>query len=307
MRFLKNLGISIFFGNYFYGICTVALSIEASLQQYYPLNNPAWYIFVFSASVVYYTYAYMGDVPASAHDTLNKRTQWYIKNRGAISVARTVFYIITACSAAFIIYKFGGNIFKIKFWQWLVIASVPAVALLYYGPPFESFKHYNLRQTGWLKPFIIGYVWAGSTTIYPLIFYQVETGYPYTITYIGLLLFIKNLMYISVLGIMFDIKDYAADHNRQLKTFVVRVGLRKTLFYIILPLAALGFLSFAVFAFFNHFGWVRILFNSVPFILLLWVGYSMHQRRSIMYYLVVIDGLMLLKAICGILGMEIIG
>jgi hypothetical protein len=35
---------------------------------------------------------------------------------------------------------------------------------------------------------------------------------------------------------MFDIKDYAADHNHQLKTFVVRYGLRKTIFYILIPL-----------------------------------------------------------------------
>ncbi|HVX52306.1 MAG TPA: hypothetical protein VHB48_19265 [Chitinophagaceae bacterium] len=300
---LKKVGTVIFFGNYFYGICAVALSIEASLQQYYSLNNPAWYIFVFSASVVYYTYAYMGEIPANAADIGNRRTQWYIQNRKGIAAARFVFYIITAASAVYIVYRFGANIFNIKVWQWLLIASVPAVALAYYGPPFKRFKHYNLRQTGWLKPFIIGYVWAGSTTIYPLIFYQVETGQPYIITYTGILLFIKNLMYISVLGIMFDIKDYAADHNRHLKTFVVQVGLRKTLFYIILPLSALGFLSFAVFAFFSHFGWVRVLFNSIPFILLLWVGYSMHERRSIMYYLVVIDGLMLLKALCGILGM----
>lgn len=114
-------------------------------------------------------------------------------------------------------------------------------------------------------------------------------------------------MFISVLGIMFDIKDYAADHNRRLKTFVVRVGLRKTLFLIIIPLSVVGFVSYMAFAFINHFQAVRVLFNSIPFILLLIVAYSMHRRKTIMYYLVVIDGLMLLKAVCGILGMELMG
>jgi hypothetical protein len=307
MRFIKNLIISIFFGNYFYGICTVALSIEASLQQHYPLNSLAWYVFIFSASVIYYTYAYMGEVPVTAANASHRRTQWYIRNRKAIEAARVIFYIVAGCGFAYILYRFGNNIFTITPWQWLLIASVPAVALLYYGLPFNGLKNFNLRRTGWLKPFVIGFVWAGSTTFYPLIFYQVETGNPYIFTFIGFLLFIKNLMFISVLGIMFDIKDYAADHNRQLKTFVVRVGLRKTLFYIILPLSVLGFVSFAVFALSNHFSWVRILFNSIPFILLLLVGYSMHERRSIMYYLVVIDGLMLVKAMCSILGMLIVG
>ena len=114
-------------------------------------------------------------------------------------------------------------------------------------------------------------------------------------------------MFIAVLGIMFDIKDYAADHNRRLKTFVVQVGLRKTLFYIILPLSLIGFISFELYALLFRFNWVRIFFNTIPFILLLIVGYSMHQRRSIMYYLVIIDGIILIKAICGILGMELGG
>ena len=303
MRVIKNLVTSVFFGNYFYGICTVALSIEGSLQQQYPLNTPVWYIFLFSASVLYYTKAYLGEASAN---TTNKRTLWYLHNRKSITAARIFFYIITTLSIACILYRFGNNIFKIKLWQWLVIGAFPLVALLYYGPPFEKWKQYNLRRTGWLKPFVIGFVWSGAITIYPLIFYQVETGHPYTLTYIGLLLFIKNMMYISVLGIMFDIKDYASDHNRRLKTFVVRIGLRKTLFYIIIPLSVVGFVSFMAFAFLNHFDHIRILFNSIPFVLLLIVAYSMHRRKSIMYYLVVIDGLMLVKAICGILGMELI-
>jgi len=303
MRFLRNLGIAIFFGNYFYGICTVALCIEASLQQHYPLNGIEWYIFIFSASMLYYTYAYMGEASAK---TTNKRTLWYIHNRKAIKTTKAIFYIITAGATLYILYLYGAAVIAIPAWQWLLIASVPAVALLYYGLPFKGFEKFNLRRTGWLKPFIIGFVWAGTTTIYPLIFCQVETGHPYVFTYISLLLFIKNLMFISVLGIMFDIKDYAADHNRQLKTFVVRIGLRRTLFYIILPLSVLGFVSFAVFATYSHFPLARILFNSIPFMLLLMVGYSMHRRHSIMYYLIIIDGLMLIKAICGILGMELL-
>ena len=113
-------------------------------------------------------------------------------------------------------------------------------------------------------------------------------------------------MFASVLGIMFDIKDYATDYNKKLKTFVVRVGLRKTLFYIIIPLTVLGFISFLVFAFLEHFPVFRVLLNCIPFIALLMVGYSMHRRKSIMYYLVVIDGLLLVKAFCGILAMLLI-
>ena len=99
---------------------------------------------------------------------------------------------------------------------------------------------------------------------------------------------------------MFDIKDYAADHNQQLKTFVVRVGLRRTIFLIIIPLSCLGLFTFELYAIMHHFSILRIVINTIPFILLLVVAYSLHRRKNILYYLAVIDGLLLVKSICGI-------
>jgi len=32
------------------------------------------------------------------------------------------------------------------------------------------------------------------------------------------------------------------------------------------------------------------------------VSYSMHKRKSILYYLIIIDGLMFVKGVCGIAG-----
>lgn len=299
----KKVIPAVFFGNYFYGLCAVALSIEASLQQRYPLNGPVWYVLLFSALVVYYTYAYISETSVHAP---NKRTNWYINNRQGTMVSMLICTATAYVAAIYLLCQHGGNIWHIQAWQWAAISIFPAVAILYYGVPYKHLELYNLRRTGWLKPFLIGFVWAGSTTIYPLVFFQVETGLHYTFSYMALLLFIKNFMFISVLGIMFDIKDYASDYNQQLKTFVVQVGLRKTIFYIIIPLSALGFVSFLAFAFTNHFNTLRVCFNAIPFMLLLLVAYSMHRRKSILYYLMVIDGLMLVKAVCGILGMLVV-
>lgn len=294
---------ALFFGNYFYGICAVGLCIEASLQQHYPLNNPAWYVLVFCGAVLYYTYAYIGE---SHHQNANQRTLWYIHNHKKIIYSQVLLTVITAVAAVFILYRYGKNTLQYTGWQWGVIIVFPVVALMYYGVPFEGFEKYNLRRTGWMKPFLIGFVWAGCITVYPLLFNQLETGHQYVPTITSLLLFVKNFMFISVLGIMFDIKDYASDYNKQLKTFVVRVGLRKTLFYIIIPLTILGFISFMAFALLSHFPLIRTALNSIPFIALVAVAYSMYRRKSIMFYLAVIDGLMLLKAFCGILAMLLI-
>ena len=113
-------------------------------------------------------------------------------------------------------------------------------------------------------------------------------------------------MFVTVLCIMFDIKDYAADHNHQLKTFVVRVGLRKTIFYIIIPLSIIGLGTFMGYATTRHFPLLRIIINTIPFILLIIMAYSLHRRKSILYYLAIIDGLLLVKSICGIIGVSLI-
>ena len=102
---------------------------------------------------------------------------------------------------------------------------------------------------------------------------------------------------------MFDIKDYAMDHNKHLKTFVVKVGLRHTIFFILMPLCILGLGTFLTYGFTHHFSMMKILLNMVPFILLIIVAFSMKQRRPILYYLIIIDGLMLVKAVCGSIAM----
>jgi len=180
----------------------------------------------------------------------------------------------------------------------MTLLVFPAIAILYYGINFLSRK-YNIRRIGWLKPFIIGFTWAGLVTVYPVLFYCIINDQDYQLTWVGVLLFLKNLMFVAVLCIMFDIKDYASDCLYSLKTFVVNHGLRKTIFRILLPLSVVGLVIFVWYALEHQFHEMRILLNIVPFILLLVVGYSLRKRRSLLYYLSVVDGLMFAKAICG--------
>lgn len=312
----KKLTEFLFFGNYFYAICTVALSMEASLQQGVPLNTPAYYILLVSGTIVYYTYAYMGELnlfgalskkslPRTAHTTnsyYNKRTNWYIRNYILTNITQLIFALIALGAAIYLVVKEFHEIFSLHPDEWFMLLAVPFVAFFYYGNDYFPFIKINLRKTGWLKPFIIGFVWAGAVTIYPVMFYKWQINQHYEISVMSVWLLIKNWMYISVLCIMFDIKDYADDYNRHLKTFVVRAGLRRTIFRILLPLIAVGLIALWGFATSRHFDLPRTLFNTIPFILLLTVAYSLHKRKPILFYLIVIDGLMLLKGICGILA-----
>ena len=298
----KRLTSFILFGNHFYGICAVGLSIEASLQQFVPLNPFFYYLLVYAASVVYYTKAYINETTA---DTNNKRSVWYLSNKRMVFISQLFFTAVMAL-AVFILFKDSWrNLLHMSIAEWFLILVFPLTGAMYYGI-IPIFSRYNLRNTGWMKPFVIGFVWAGFVTVYPLLFQSVRSGKTYHPTLVAFLLSLKNFMFVAVLCIMFDIKDYASDHNHQLKTFVVRVGLRKTIFYIIIPLCVIGLTTFIMYASIRLFPVMRIIINMIPFILLIIVAYSLHRRKTILYYLAIIDGLMLVKAICGSVGILLI-
>jgi 4-hydroxybenzoate polyprenyltransferase len=298
LKLLRNrLFRLIFFGNYFYGICAVALSIEASLQQNFPLNRLIFYLLVFSTTVLYYTIAYLGTEVSP--DSSNERSAWYAVNRQFMKRSQMFFLLLLLSSGAVFFLQRWEEIFSMRIHEWGLLFIFPFVSSLYYGIQNRFTGKINLRNVGWLKPFIIGFTWAGLVTVYPILFYSLDHGTHYNVTLVGLFLFIKNFMYITLLCIIFDIKDYEMDYNQQLKTYVVKLGLHKTIFYIIIPLCVLGLASFISYAFYNHFHPMKIFLNTIPFILVIIVARSMSYKRSIFYYLVVIDGLMLVKALCG--------
>lgn len=290
-----------FFGNYFYGVCAVALSIESELQQHYSLNNFLYYLLAFSSTIVYYTNAYI--LTEVSDDIANIRSMWYARNKTFMRGNQLFFFIVMLFCGGFFLISRWENILSLHLTEWLLIVAFPIVSALYYGIDSRLFGKINLRNIGWLKPFIIGFTWAGLANIYPLIYYCIENGTHYYVTWVGGFLFLKNFMFITILCIMFDIKDYAMDYNAQLKTVVVKLGLRRTIFYFIIPLCIIGLGSFIVYALAQHFSVLKILINTIPFILIITVAYSMYSRRSIFYYLIIIDGLMLVKALCGITAM----
>ena len=300
----KKLAIALFYGNYFYGICAIALSAEASLQQQVSFISPSYYLLLFCVTVVYYTYAYLDE--CNNYHYINARTAWYKRHAIWIRISRILFSLIACICLLNIILKHQSALRMLSPLEWCCILIIPVVGVWYYGISFKSSFSFNLRNNGLLKPLVIGFVWAFTVTIYPIIFYHIQTNTQIVLPIFGIWLFIKNWMFITLLCILFDIKDYAADHNSHLKTFVVRIGLRKTLYYIILPLTFVGIISLLLFSIANQFPILRIAVNSIPFLLLLWVAHSLHSRKSILYYLAVIDGLMLVKAICGISGILLI-
>lgn len=291
----------IFFGNYFVGFLALALNFEAMLQMRLPFNSLIYYTLLFLAPIVYYTYAYTSATDGTSQTNL--RTKWYFEHKQFLKWSQAVLFTICLLLALNFVYKYFQNILNLPIFYWLAIVIIVLAGGLYYGLLPKTFIKFNLRQTGWLKAFVIGFVWACCANVLPLIFLKIEINIgdhdPQLWTY----LFIKNWMFCTVNAIIFDIKDYPTDANKDLRTFVVRFGLRKTIFYILIPLLLIGLLSLFVFANYRNYSLILVIFNVLPFLLTIVVAYSMHKRKNILFYLMVIDGLIVFKAICGIIGM----
>jgi hypothetical protein len=286
----------IFYGNYFYGLCAVALAVEAGLQQQVPLNHWLFYTILFLVTVVYYTIPYREEKKGLI---VTGRSMWYQRNAKLVTHTQVVLSILAIICMGAYTFLFGGGIFHMSIAEWAILLVFPILGVFYYGFDNKS----NLRKLGLLKPFIIGFIWAGLVTTYPLIFSRIEHNINTPFQWIYFWLFVKNTMYVGVLCIMFDIKDYVDDYNQKLNTIIVKAGLRNTIFYVLLPLITLGLVSFIYWGISHQFPLGKIILNTIPFVLLIWVAYSLRVRRSLLYYLVVVDGLMLLKGICGTLAM----
>ncbi|RNL51433.1 hypothetical protein D7004_14455 [Pedobacter jejuensis] len=292
----------IFFGNYFVGVLAVALTLEATLQLRLPFNSLNYYLLLFLAPTIYYTYAY-NKVSKNPSNT-NPRNQWYFKHKKFIGISQVLLIALCLVLAINLLYQNFNNILNLSITYWVAIFVIMVAGALYYELLPKSFLNFNLRNTGWLKAFVIGFVWACCANVLPLIMLKIETGIGYHDSVLWTWLFIKNWMFCTVNAIIFDIKDYPTDANKHLRTFVVRYGLRRTIFNILIPLLIIGLCSLGIFAVYKGFGWPQVFFNVLPFILTIYLAYSMHKRKQILYYLMVIDGLILFKAICGIVGMQ---
>lgn len=298
---LKNITHTFFFSNIFYGICAVALCIETNLLFHVSLNNIFFYFLIFSGTVFFYLLAYLYHQPIFI---LSERDIWYSSNHNLLQKIQFILRSLILLLIIFLLYRFSEqfrNISFIKFSQ-LLIFPVVAVAYSFNILPFHQTK--NLRNIGWLKPFIIGFVWSGIVSIIPIIFLQLQYhNIANNLSTRALILhYLQNFFFISALCVLFDIKDFENDKQQNIKTFVVQLGISKTIHYIVIPLLFLTLLTTLQFNYTHHYtNFGKISLSIFPLFLTIIVSFKLTAKTHLLYYLWVIDGLMLVKAICSII------
>ena len=267
-----------------------------------PLNHPLFYLLLFCGTVAFYLISYRYDPhPLKG----NKRAFWISEHRKQLSTYQYLLFLVTIAGGIWYWLLLPSLPFKQQAQNILLLSVFPVLGFLYYGISFPGLFKVRLRSFGWFKPFIIGAVWAGCVSFIPwVLFYWINENTPkLDLEFIFFVL--HNWIFISILAILFDIKDYAADHNQSLKTFVVRKGLRQVIFTIVLPLSLFDISALSIFLALRENNLMANSLFLLPMGCLCWVSLSLSKRRSVSWYLLIIDGLMLVKAICGIAAMAI--
>ena len=282
------------FSNLLYGLALLALQLQSVILLHLPFANVWFYLTCFNGTLLFYTHAYLF---STASETQDERIQWYLKHKPSIWISQTFLTLILIIS----LWKLMPYlpIFTIGIYWPIII--FPLLALLYYGGIQPGGSAFNLRKFGWLKPIIIALVWAGIGTLLPEWWSKAVNDSPYLPSTASLLLFLQQLLYLLVLSILFDVKDFAADHNLHLKTWVIRVGQDQLFKRVIIPLILLGNLAELGNGLLVGYPPFNALLNTIPWVLLIFAARTIQQQRSVVHYLWVLDGLIPLKATISIL------
>ncbi len=304
MRLLQHSLGFIFYGNIFYAACTVLLCIETNLVAGFGLNHPAFYLAIGAATLLFYGIIYYRggkyvNLEIVAFDW-QSRLHWYSYHRGFIRILIWLGLFLLAASGAWYLGQGRWQNLTISHYFLALLFPLVAIAYSYKILPFSRLS--ILREAGLLKPFILGFAWAGFVTVFPMIGLQFEDKLQEQSLLPFWWLFIQNLIYISVLCILFDIKDRDADSAKGINTFPVTMGTTRTIWLVVLPLIVFNLLiKFLYFSQKPHFI-PAVLLRSLPYLLMIPITLLVTQKRSTLFYLAVVDGLMLVKALLGILS-----
>ena len=281
----------LFWSNQFYGICAVSLAIESSLKLLHVLPSISTLILIHLGTVIYYTHAYLLDRKGGIY---NERSEWYNKHKKNI-YTRQVIYTFIVFFIAFFKFKIFDLLTSSNCLFWMLILVTLFFTSFYYLPTILPQKKNIIRTSGYLKSISIAWVWTVVTCVIPIWlsgkFNLMIVGFTFWFHLIQLFLFI------FILAVLFDIKDINRDQQELTNTIVVKIGKDKIRTRIILPVLFLSsILAVIEFQILNE-SLLLLLPQLALVVLVYWVSNLIIDIRSIFYNILLIDGLMIIKAI----------
>ena len=267
--FISNpLTKTLVYANVFIAICALAQVFLTYRLFSIPFNfaNNSYLLFILLST--YLQYNVQRGYMINQNNVHEERSQWLIKHKKIL--------LITVGLSLLIVLFLCNNL------SWAsigIMIGAEVVSTLYYLQPF------NLRRHGYIKPFLISSVWAISCSLVPLIENKLVTEN--SMFYVA-----SQFCFISVLCLLFDIKDGENDYLSGVNTYVNKFGV-KTTKVICLIFVSLGFTCFYLFNHESHFLITSIILRLF---IIATVLFTNEKKHSFYFYLWV-DGLLLLQTI----------
>ena len=264
------------YSSVFISCCAFSLTVETYLLAGLPVSLPMA-VFAFLATLFTYNLSSVQSVlryPRQA--TYSQSAYWSQRNRKLLATVG-----MASIAAAAGVYLYFG--LRINFWLMLHLALIS----IGYTVPivYKSKKVKPLRSVPLLKVFLIAYVWAAVTALFPLMHAGMALG-----DSTALWFFLRRFLFILALALLFDIRDYAYDRTTNTLTFPGWIGVRNT------KLLSLGLLLLYVLLLVNtQHGAVLWALVSGSVAAAVVVSLSSENKPRV-YYALLADGAMLLHA-----------
>lgn len=160
---------------------------------------------------------------------------------------------------------------------------IPALLSLGYVIPFMGNKKLRLRDVHFIKIFLIAIVWSYVTVLLPFLEYEITIG----IRELGILL--ERILFIFVITLPFDLRDWEIDKKNQVRTIPATIGVKNTLRLAAFMLIIWALLIFQLYTFPIALG---LLVSGISTGIL--VYYSPKQEHDY-YFTALMDGTMILQ------------
>jgi len=280
--------------NQFYGMAAALLSIETIYTFFKKPPSVFLVAFIYISTLVYYTYAYFKETKSGIY---NERSQWYVQNKKYLKIRQIVLIFICFCIGFFHL-RFVELFLSLTLSIKIILFITLLITLLYYYA-HHFFKGMNIRNKGFLKSLSISWVWVFVCFIAPIVI-ESNGQFKFLENY-ALMYLLQLFLFILILAILFDIKDINRDNDENIKTLVSKYGIKPAIYKFIIPLVLL-YIWVSLFLFFRlHQSFIYLIIPFLISFLILLVTYLIQKRKAIDENILLIDGLMLVKAMIGIL------
>ncbi|MEE1946026.1 hypothetical protein VRU48_12970 [Pedobacter sp. KR3-3] len=272
------------FSNIFIAVCAVA----QGLVTYYLLGLPAdRYVlaFLFFATLIIYNLSVLLTKPADLQKSQFKRIDWFFEHH-RLMISITMIAILCIIPLALLYLSMQAK---------LLMAFVGIIAVAY-NFPFLTLdqKKIGLRNLPVIKLFLIAFIWSVSCVLLPIV--ELESNYGIVIP-LGetILLLAQRLLFVCVLTIPFDIRDFFQDKIYELKTITVTAWEKKAWVFC----QALLVLYLILLVLFTKTINLDVAGLTLTIFLTGWLIFKSNPKRSEYYYFLWLDGIMILQ--CAVL------